>query len=860
MKSKKLLSTILALLLVLTSIPVFMLPVSAEGYEAYIGTTGYATFEDAVTAANAATEDVTITLAANVTLEANQTIKNTSGKNVTIDGGDLYTITADGSTTYCLVFATSGAIKDVEINCNRGPDLQAASLTLDGVTINADDDAGVKVSSPVDSSTQQKLTVQNSTINAVNTTDTTTSCPCITLYNNKPTVVDVIDSTLVYNGGSTSQNNCSVILRSTGGASSTEINLKGTTTLSFTPLAAPSSIVGALRVNSSCSATFNIEAGVTITTNNEVSSAANNGFVSNSGTCTINDNGAKWVASADALKKGLILPVQSGVYDQYTYTIGTTAYTVDAGATAQSDNATEAVTFKHATSGNSLWEVSGTGYPTWDAAYDAVSDGGTMTLLKDISAWTNVEVIEKNITIDGGGYSLASTASYIWEFKAGGAVQNFKKITSAQGVKFHANANKDLEFTIQNIEEWAASKVVANAVSASGENTYKQTLNIKNVTINSTANEPAVMTYNYCPGKIVIDNSTINYKGTAATTNPNYPHMSAIRVRYNTATEIELKNGTEINYAPTTTNTGATFNVINVQESANVAVRLDDTVKVTLSDANNGSGTVATAYFISGKAVTVDDAGAEWTTTVADTKFAQATPNGTVALINTTSKALAAPTAALAAATYKTLGLTNVAGASVRTAGPIGIRFAANSNAVFNDSTLFEGATVTFGHIITTKEILATVNGDFSQLTDANAVKSVVTKWVDDAKTNYRSALVDIPQTAAAMQKNFAATAYVTITIGGNSVTYYAAYNETDNCRSIYDVAKAAVATDEYKDNATLKAIVNLVEASTQALSFTDKTADGVYAISDTTEQIVYTGFTASDLLAYENNVKKNLI
>ena len=112
-----------------------------EVYEASIGSTRYAQFTEAVLAANSAQEDVTITLAADVTVQS-FVIENYNSKKVTIDGAG-HTLTTEGGNN-AIAMTQAGAVVELmnmTINHkNTGSVLQiTAGLTanLTNVTINA---------------------------------------------------------------------------------------------------------------------------------------------------------------------------------------------------------------------------------------------------------------------------------------------------------------------------------------------------------------------------------------------------------------------------------------------------------------------------------------------------------------------------------------------------------------------------------------------------------------------------------------------------------------------------------------------------------------------------------------------------
>lgn len=321
---------ILALLLALVTLSSLVVVASADGNECKIGATEYATFAEAVTAANAATEDVTITVLKDVTLPANQTIKNTNGKKISIVGAD---ITVGGKTTKPTVTqeATGGNIftlnspvvfKDLTLVTLRGPRVATGSATFENVNITASVDVGMIVVTVADNSTEQNVTVKNCTILSEGGTG---NCPCIALYTSTKVNVDVIDSTLTFKGTQTSSNNnSSVFLVSKSAAGTTDkgtVNLKGNTTLNFDPEAVPTGkVVGPIRVNTDCKGIFNVESTVTVITNNTKSTeAAKNAVISADGEAIINDNGAAWKVTKAVAAAGFLAPVFTTSYGKNVY-------------------------------------------------------------------------------------------------------------------------------------------------------------------------------------------------------------------------------------------------------------------------------------------------------------------------------------------------------------------------------------------------------------------------------------------------------------------------------------------------------------------------------------------------------------
>ena len=118
---------------------------SLEGYEAQIGETPYGSFAEALTAANAATEDVTIELLSDITVGGNIDIGNTNGKKVTVEGNNHKVTAQGGNNTFRITRSDSMAeFKNMTIDHrNYGAVIQVidsitnAAVDLTDVTIDA---------------------------------------------------------------------------------------------------------------------------------------------------------------------------------------------------------------------------------------------------------------------------------------------------------------------------------------------------------------------------------------------------------------------------------------------------------------------------------------------------------------------------------------------------------------------------------------------------------------------------------------------------------------------------------------------------------------------------------------------------
>ena len=151
-----------------------------------------------------------------------------------------------------------------------------------------------------------------------------------------------------------------------------------------------------------------------------------------------------------------------------------------------------------------------------------------------------------------------------------------------------------------------------------------------------------------------------------------------------------------------------------------------------------------------------------------------------------------------------------VEGASIRTADPIGIRFTVKVNKAFLEELKAQGVDVTVGTVITPNSTL-TQRGGFDNLYDGDYVEADQGDFSDrtadtEGNISYYATLVDLPETATAVNMEFAARGYIKI---GDTVIY-TDFDADKHVRSMAEVAAVAITKDAYKDNAVIKRIVDL--------------------------------------------------
>ena len=160
--------------------------------------------------------------------------------------------------------------------------------------------------------------------------------------------------------------------------------------------------------------------------------------------------------------------------------------------------------------------------------------------------------------------------------------------------------------------------------------------------------------------------------------------------------------------------------------------------------------------------------------------------------------------------------LTN--GASVRLANVNaggGIRFESTVNKELYDNLIASGLTVELGTIIVPYDYVGDKEITFDNFsttgTAANKDKCLDIKrtmWQDEENGVYTAAMINIK--SGNYGRKFAARGYMKVTDGnGYEQYFYSDFDETANVRSITEVAKAALDSGKYDDNAAAKAILN---------------------------------------------------
>lgn len=307
MKTKKLLSLVLAVLMILSAFPLLMISTTAAGNVCKIGATEYATFDAAIKAAK---DGDTITLLADAsTSSSNLAVKG----NITIDGAGHKLTAGNG---YLWIFYKGATIKNITIQSQRGfrfrynPEFDT-TVRLENVTWNFSTGLLVNIQNNDlgtgnGGSKTQTFEIVNSTITKANGSD-----PMIATYTNADTVVTVnVENSNLTNGSTHSGHlgNGSMFYFFAGLPT---LNVKGNSVLDNRPTNMSGGATSMINFN--VPANLNLEAGVKLVISSVHADATKNYFVFTSAgkTVQITDAGATWAANNSVITKGVLLPTDA---------------------------------------------------------------------------------------------------------------------------------------------------------------------------------------------------------------------------------------------------------------------------------------------------------------------------------------------------------------------------------------------------------------------------------------------------------------------------------------------------------------------------------------------------------------------
>ena len=308
------LSLFLAVWMTLSCGLFLIFPTAAEGNEARIGDTEYATLNAAI---DAARDGDTIMLLKDLSVANNY--NKEIRKTITIDGSEaMYKITASGA--YTFQFFQSFTLKNLKFDTTHGFRFyNTAGKDAVGTLENVDWTLGVGLLVNIQGSVAdvpQTLNVVNSTI----TKKVVSGDPIIATYSHtdwaKPGKCDITinidNSTLNQNGGQTNGHIGNTSMLYFCRAKSVTLNLKNNSVLNYQPMGKAGAVQALLVYE--ISSTVNAEAGVSVNLLESPSQTAQNAFFykeSGDAVLTVQDDGAAWCADRVTAARGVMKPAMN---------------------------------------------------------------------------------------------------------------------------------------------------------------------------------------------------------------------------------------------------------------------------------------------------------------------------------------------------------------------------------------------------------------------------------------------------------------------------------------------------------------------------------------------------------------------
>ena len=580
-------------------------------------------------------------------------------------------------------------------------------------------------------------------------------------------------------------------------------------------------------------------------------------------TTTITDQGCKYIIKADAANGTFEFPNISGK----KFVSGTTS--VSAGGTYSKTSNTEMIfTIADASaitndeSAVTEGMVARIGeetaldyYSNLNAAVTAAkTKTGTIYLIQDTTVTSNMTLDgEYTVTIDGQNYTLTATNSdnYIMSVLNGAKV-TFQNITMNLRGGFWAKGTaevtlKDSTITTSSRPLWKNSATVnSEDVVATGNiltmDNVKATMNATHTSAAAVHGQNMILSEYYAQGAMILKNGTVLTQATqsgSATGN-----NAAININENSVLSVTVGSGCEIVnavYEGVDTPDYSTGHAIycNAKKTGST-VTLEAGSKLTVA-----ASTLETINFIrENNNVTINDKGCTYTVKADALKAADVllptaiTVNGKDLLAYSSSAGLLADKVAKNAEATEDLTFTAVGydasmfdmvdGASIRTSKPYGIRFTANINEALYDQLVAADANIEFGMVLGAQRYIFGeeffTNLD-SQNTDNYAKVTYTRDQLRDttdeggnAVKQFRAALYikgneeAVNLTATQCDTLMTANAYFTIHLAdGTTKTIWAAWDETNNTRSLRAVASAYATAQGGIENVskTIQDIIN---------------------------------------------------
>ena len=814
-QSKRALSMLLAVLMVLTTGIAAVLPAVAAdgGNEARIGETEYATLEAAIKEAK---DGDTITLLRDLSMTINSKAYYYIYKDITIDGGDaMHKITASGG--YTFQFCDSFTLKNLKLETTHGLYFWNSNKhnrteligTLENVEWTVGGALFANIHGEVEGIPQTLNIVNSKVIKPSGKGDS-----LIATYNEKgrnDITITVENSTLTQAGGTTDSakiGNRAIFYFHYN--SNVVLNLKGNSTLNYNPQGCANA-VHALICTKDAKVTVNADSSVGLNLLDSGAETTGNYFTYNtgSGTVTVNDNGAAWNIGTAIARRGFYFPM-SGSYDVNE----TGKAVVEAGAWCHGDSAltyrkaaadyaeTELSETERAYSGYSF-KVGTDYYKTWA---DALKADGDIKLIANAPNIGAQITLAKDAVIDGQGKYVLSSTAYFFELVGHSATFRNLDLIVTKGIGTGIGDQAAVLF--ENCKIDVTGGLLLNIKS-------RANVTFRNTTVISTATDPVILIQAKAVSEIQLVHSTIDYrKGSTQ----NADNTAIFNISGEANGTVIVDGTSKLIYNPDNPMTdNQLFSVNKANTVANITLKPGATLEYNTVPAS----VTSLAFLRNDEKTTLNlvDEGAIWTVSEAVAKkgyrfvYRDGTFNCKTVAMKTADGKLYSPTADinLTAETSFTpvcMGVTNEAGASIRLSEPTGIRFGTKIDRNFFDTL---GGSAVYGVKVARKDVLQ--NGDFAALTDADSVSydsaNANFRWVTEGEF-FRTVLMNIGKDHYATELCW--NAYVTVTYAdGTTATFWADRTEMDNCRSLAQVAKSALADTTVTWTEAEKALLNTI-------------------------------------------------
>lgn len=826
-KAKKLLCLALSLFMLLMMFPAGVLAANtteddtqaANGKACRIGTTYY----DSLPAALVAVQDGdTITLIQDVTTDYLKT-GDLSGITLTIDGnGHKWTL---DTSAYTNIATNDITIQNVEITTNKAFNVaaQGGKLTFKNCNVLATN-FFVRMAN---NGTGAEVNFDNCTVvtKVVDTMFLLTTDSCGTININDTSLTTTIGWNGDHIGNST--------LFNTTNNKDITINVTGTSVLNGAATG-NSPYCGIIVASPTGAVTMNLDSTATLRLAGSGTHKIDNRFTFDYYNAQVVLNGSpKLEISAEMARQGVHLPVlhdTGKIAVDYVPSTGKMNHSYYRNDAATTDVTFTPVWTSHTQDAKAaegyVCKIGDQYYETLMDAMKAVQNNETIVLIADNGINVKNSLITENVsgktfTIDGDGRKYAFFNDNKGEYyDLGNNNITFKdiRLMMAKGMRTHASG-ADVNIKYINCDIYNTKGM---GFRIHGNDTY----DFENTTLVGTQTEPVFLI-----GDGGADTMTINVKNSYMETvrgiGSGHVGNHSIFLFANSCTGILNITGNSV-LVGSIRNTKATASSLITADGGTLTVNVDSTAEfrqasVNISGAyycyNTASGKLtlngtpkytATALALNTgvKLPTLENGDKTLLGVTVGGKLYKAEGTTTVTGLDTGLYTI--DPVWVSADTIKTL-----TGASIRTAAPNGIRF---ETEISEELIRLLGDNVTFGTLIAPKKYVDDVtkrNGSFvlKDMYDGEYILVPQTKWAADGKTFY-AALTGIPDTKEAYEMEFAGRGYYTVTYAdGSQVTFYSEFSATDNVRSLYTVAKAAVA-DGVTDNAMINHIIAVVEGA----------------------------------------------